>query len=328
MFHAATLRLLGLTVVLSGLNDGAGGANLPIEIQPSPNGQVVTAGGSPFAEYHVESGGKPVVWPLVGPNGFAMTRQWPMAELGPQETDNNRHHRGLWFGHGSVNGIDFWRYPGASAESAARSGRGRVVHREFVSVLGGDTDGTIVTRNDWIGPNGEAVCHDERTLRFGATPTLRWVDFLIELHPGDEPLRLGDSKEGMFAVRVAGQLRVDAELGGEIVNSNGQRNGDAWGERAEWVDYFGRIDDQAVGLAILSHPSNFRARPRWHVRGYGLFAANPVGEEDFAPINGYQQGPLTVNLGDHLRLRYRVVLHLGNERHAGLDALHREYGSQ
>ena len=58
-------------------------------------------------------------------------------------------------------------------------------------------------------------------------------------------------------------------------------NDAAWGMPAKWVDYTGPVDGETVGIAILSHPKSFRPNTRWHVRGYGLFAANPFGHKDF-----------------------------------------------
>ena len=84
-----------------------------------------------------------------------------------------------------------------------------------------------------------------------------------------------------MGVRVAGTMKVDAKLGGRIVNSEGQTDGDAWAKRAAWVDYHGPVDGLTVGVAILNHPSSFRFPTYWHVRTYGLFAANPFGWQDF-----------------------------------------------
>ena len=47
-----------------------------------------------------------------------------------------------------------------------------------------------------------------------------------------------------------------------------------------------------------------------------------------ASATGYRQGPVSVNVGDELRLRYRVVLHLGDERDAHIADLFREYTAE
>ena len=107
-------------------------------------------------------------------------------------------------------------------------------------------------------------------------------------------------------------MRVDSRKGGRIVNSRGQVNGDAWGKPAEWVDYHGPVDGETIGIAILNHPSSFRFPTYWHVRTYGLFAANPFGLREFT--NGAKQGQYRVASGENLTLRYRVLLHRGDDK--------------
>jgi hypothetical protein len=94
---------------------------------------------------------------------------------------------------------------------------------------------------------------------------------------------------------------------------------------AEWVDYHGPIDNETDGIAIFSHPSNFRPTPRWHVREYGLFGANPFGEEAFPKIEGFEQGPFTIPAGDSLSLRYRVLFHRGDSQQARIAEAYEAY---
>ncbi len=74
---------------------------------------------------------------------------------------------------------------------------------------------------------------------------------------------------------------MDDKAGGKIVNSDGLVDDEAWGKQAAWVDYSGPVDGQTVGIAILNHPQSLRYPTYWHVRTYGLFAANPFGVHDF-----------------------------------------------
>jgi hypothetical protein len=64
-----------------------------------------------------------------------------------------------------------------------------------------------------------------------------------------------------------------------------------------------------VGLAIFDHPAN-RPRAHWHVRDYGLFSANPFGQEVFKANDG--AFPVTLEPGQDLILRYVVLIHLGD----------------
>lgn len=277
-----------------------------VTVDQTPQGVTVKLDGAPFAEYLVKHGSKPIVWPIIGPSGKRLTRNWPMDTTVEGEKDRDHpHQRSLWFTHGDVNGIDFWS-----------EGKGRIEHREFVKVSGGP-EATIVTKNDWLSPDGsKRICSDERTLKFGGDAKRRWIDFDIKITATDGPVVFGDTKEGSFGVRVASSMRVDSKQGGKIVNSDGLTNAAAWGKPAAWVDYHGPVDGEVSGIAILNHPSSFRFPTHWHVRTYGLFAANPFGLKDFTA--GKSQGEYTLPAGETLHLRYRVLLHSGDEQAGGV----------
>jgi hypothetical protein len=138
-------------------------------------------------------------------------------------------------------------------------------------------------------------------------------------------VHFGDTKEGMFAIRVPEPMRGD-KPGGQILNSAGDKQGDTWGKSAKWVDYSGPVVAGAgdsnqtgiYGIAILTHPSSFRADGLWHVRTYGLFAHNPFGVKDFVgqrtKTESIKQDPkhtggYTLPAGQSLHFLYRVVLH-------------------
>jgi hypothetical protein len=227
-----------------------------------------------------------------------MTRAYPMAEQ-PGERKDHQHHRSLWFTHGDVNGLSYWH-------------RETTKHRAFLRIESGPS-AVIATRNDWLDPDGKKVCEDERTLTFGTDGDARWIDFDIIVKATEGPVKFGDTKEGTFGVRVAATMKVDADPGGRIVNSEGLTDKDAWGKAAAWVDYHGPVDGETVGIAILNHPSSFRFPTHWHVRTYGLFAANPFGLHDF------QSSPLVdgahkLAQGETMTLRYRVLFHRGDEK--------------
>ncbi len=189
---------------------------------------------------------------------------------------------------------------------------GTIEHLEFLTIAGGKP-AVIATRNAWRAADGTKVCEDVRTLRFDADGDARWIDFDITIKATDGPVNFGDTKEGTFAVRVAESISVDAHQGGQIINSRGQADAAAWGQAAPWVDYHGPVGGQTVGIAILNHPSSFRFPTYWHVRTYGLFAANPFGLHDF-PGSHAGPGAYTLSPGEAVTLRYRVFLHRGDEK--------------
>ena len=93
----------------------------------------------------------------------------------------------------------------------------------------------------------------------------------------------------------------------------GEREANVWGKRSEWVDYSGEIDGEKVGVVMMDHPGNPRHPTYWHSRGYGLHSINPFGVSDFLN-DKTQNGSLTIEPGQHVRFRYRVIVHPGRGR--------------
>jgi hypothetical protein len=282
----------------------------------SAHGVSVQIDGQPFTDYLIDSCTKPILWPIIGPTGKPVTRPWPI-EGKPQQTKDHPHHRSLWFTHGMVNGVDFWTDKPAEK-------RGRIVHRDFTRIASGPV-AEIVARDDWLSPQDKKVCEDEQRLAFGTQGDSRWIDYDITLRASEGPVTFGDTKEGSFGLRVADSIRVDAKKGGQIVNSRGKVGEDAcWGKPAEWVDYHGPLDGETVGIAILNHPNSFRYPARWHVRNYGLFAANPFAEHEFAKDTSHPVS-YTLPQSKEITLRYRILLHKGDEKQGNVAEAFAEY---
>ena len=307
----------GATTYLAAVVEGvpARGKVVASLVAPGPDGGVelvakgedieVAIDGKPLTTYHAHDGPKPYYFPLFGPTGAQTTRAFPMKDV-PGEKRDHPHQRSMWFTHGNVNGVDFW---------SEQKGHGSIVETTRTITPGPAAIGQIRTTDDWLGPDGKRICADERTVRFYATSTTRIIDFDFTIKATDGPVTFGDTKEGMFGVRVATSMDVDSKKGGKITNSNGLTDGAAWGKPAAWVDYTGPVDGKTVGVAILNHPSSFRHPTTWHVRSYGLFAANPFGWHDFGAKTA---GDSTIPAGDSIRFGYRVILHEGDTASARL----------
>ena len=98
---------------------------------------------------------------------------------------------------------------------------------------------------------------------------------------------------------------------GVYLTSEGARGETAWGTRGRWCSLTGHTDNHTVTIAIFDHPQNPGYPTYWHARGYGLFAANPLGRSIFDP----KQPPFNYALekGQTATFRYRVVLYSQNE---------------
>jgi hypothetical protein len=153
------------------------------------------------------------------------------------------------------------------------------------------------------------------------------IDFTITLKAIDQDITVTDTKEGMFAVRVA-QWMIEKQTG-RYLNANGDTmEAGVWGKRANWVRLQGEKDGKKYGIAILSHPKGVNSPTWWHARGYGLFSVNALGQLDFekerkapspTPFN------LTIKSGQKALFRYRVVLYDGDMDKAKIDDLYREF---
>jgi hypothetical protein len=64
----------------------------------------------------------------------------------------------------------------------------------------------------------------------------------------------------------------------------------------------GRVGDEDVVLLMVDHPKNPGYPTYWHARGYGLFAANPLGQAAFS--NGQQTLNFTLASGATATFRY------------------------
>lgn len=291
-------------------------------VQPAEDGSGwnVYEGDQLVAGYLFDSNGKPIVYPLVTRDGHELTRDFPMREGGPNERKDHDHHRSLWLTHGEVNGIDFW------LDDADRN-CGTIRHRRGSAAIDKASGAAVIdTENDWLAPDGERVLSDRRRFTFRTVDGRRVVDCEFELIASEGDVNFGDTKEGTFGIRVAGTMKADADPGGTITNADGQQGKDAWGQESPWVDYSGPVDGETVGITVHYHPTSFSFPCRWHVRTYGLFAANPFGVHHF--VGGDRTDGHTLPSGDSLRMNFRVVLHDGEFEREQAESDFAKYAEQ
>jgi hypothetical protein len=266
----------------------------------------------PLAAYWVGTGNKPFLYPLIGPTGASYTRAFPMLDI-PGEDRDHPHQRSCWFTHGNVNGIDFW-------SEGKQAGRIRETSRTIVAE--GPVLGRLQTQDWWLGPGERRVCTDIRTVTFYRTTGVRTIDFDFTIEASGGPVEFRDTKEGMFGLRVASTMDGSRKTGGRITNAEGVTDEAAWGQSSSWVDYVGPVDGKTVGIAVLNHPDSFRYPTAWHVRPYGLFAANPFGWHDFGKP---EKGDYTIPAGGKIEFHYRVILHEGTTAAAAPERLFEGY---
>ncbi len=257
---------------------------------------------------------KPHFWPIIGPGDVAVTRQFPHVPDSADEAHDHPHHQGLHFTHGelafpSEPMVDFW--------AVDAKVQGRIVHRGFTGTPGSSgTSVDIAAHNQWLAPDGRVMIEDHTSWRIadlGAEATLFTVQ--IDLRPAGQAISFGDTKEGSFSIRVPTWMDEQRDATGprsganrgRITNSEGgMGEGQCWGRHADWVDYSGELTGRRVGVSLFDHPENMLSA-YWHVRGYGLFAANPFGSRAFGEANPPHE--LRLEPGQSLRLAYGVFIH-------------------
>jgi hypothetical protein len=321
------LSLAMVFVIAASASLSAADNNMSVELNGS-GGLTVKVDGQPLAAYIVDQGNKPYLWPVTGPTGKPMTRAYPMQSVAGEQHDHP-HHRSIWFGHEVVNGFDTW-HEAATFEKPLNAARlaklGATVHRQYLKVAAGGSKAVIITSDDYLDPDKKKVMDDVRRMTFWVDGETRVIDFDIEFTAGSEPVTFGDAKDAGFSVRVPSSMAVDTKAGGRIVNSEGTTNESAWGQRAKWCDYHGPVEGETVGIAILNHPSSFRHPTPWHVRTYGLFTANPFGMQSLD--KSLPDGKHTLQPGEKLTLRHRIVFHAGDEKVGHIAEAYERYAAE
>ena len=289
----------------------------------------VIIGGKPFTTYYFDPKiAKPYFMPLRSSQGTVITRGFPIGNTVPPEHQHDRslepHQRPMYFGHGNVDGIDYWGeaiFPKWSDDSVF----GRTVMVKIEQMKGGPDSGTLRALFQLVGPRGRVIADETQTFVFRGGPQTRMIDceFVITANHGSD-VTMGDTKEGSFALRLTKALNVPP---GHMVNSNGEvGEKEVWGKRANWVDYYGKVGDEEVGVAIFDSPKSFRHPTYWHARGYGLFAANPFGIREFTD-NPNNDGSWTIQQGKSLTFRYRVLIHHGDYKQARVAEAYQQYAA-
>lgn len=283
-------------------------SNAQFTVEKSDKGVKVLHEGKLVTEYLIAAP-SPILWPIMSSDGVKLTRDYPMIESTEGEKHDHPHHRSQWFTHGEVNGNDFW----------ARGGS-KIVHQSYGKIEGGAT-AVIESTNAWLDPKEVRLLTEKRRMTFGADANGRWVDFEAVLTADADEVNFGDTKEGTFAVRVAETMKVDAKLGGKIVNSEGLEDAKAWGKRAKWVNYTGPVNGKTYGIAMFCHPETVNYPNRWHVRTYGLFAANPFGGTKPFDEGGELTKGLSIKRNEQLKFKYRIMWHNGITETKVLDSV-------
>jgi len=327
--------LLVLAILL--LHALAAAADDTVKFQKQADSVEVLVGGKAFTTYYFGANSpKPYMAPLRSAQGTVVTRGFPMRTDISGERHDHPHHRGLFFAHGDINGIDFWgegqptkasqTVNGVYYPTAGELPRGRTVFQKLDEVKAHGKKGAVKAEFELVGPDGKAIGAETQEYTFSGDASLRTIDCVFTLTADQGvPIKMGDTKEGTFAIRVVNGL-TEPKL--KMVNSEGKVGVDEiWGKRANWVDYSGEVDGESLGIAIFDNSANLKHPTYWHARDYGLFAVNPFGEHEFYH-DPKRDGSVTIAKGESLTFRYRVLIHHGDATEAQIAAAYNTYAAK
>lgn len=290
---------------------GEEGAEQPgavaVEMQPGQQAEF-SINGEPFTSYVVREGiARPYCYPVRGPGGLEVTNLAP---------EDHVHHKSMYVAQGAVNGQDNW---------SEGEGHARTVNTSLDVVAQGPVLGAIEAFNDWVSAKGHKLMQEiTRITVYNCGRDIRVMDWRIIWRAAYGGVHIGDTKEaGTLSVRVAESM--EERRGGRIVNAYGATTeAECWGKRAPWVDYYGPVADEVLGIAIFDHPSNLRHPTYWHVRSYGLFTANQWGIHDFTG-DWAQRGDYVIPHGWQIVFQFRVYIHRGDTQTAEVAAKYIDY---
>jgi hypothetical protein len=347
----AALGLLVLGSLLPGalraMDTKAGAGGVQVVPHEADRRVDIVVDGQPFTSYiWPDALTKPVLYPLRTDRGTPITRGFPL-DPRPGERTDHPHHVGFWLNYGDVNGVDFWNNSTVlPPEQQAKMGRGR--HVKVVTAESGPREGRLRVAIEWVMPDGAVVLEEDTTFVFRGAAGQRIIDRTTRLTARNLPVRFADNKEGFLGLRVARGLEHPSTEPGTFTDASGRatavavldntgvtghyrssegKEGDAvWGSRGRWVALTGRLTDEDVTVAIFDHPDNPGAPTYWHARGYGLFAANPLGQAVFS--NGQQRLDFTIAPRASALFRWRIAILSRSYAAAEMEALSKELAAE
>jgi hypothetical protein len=264
----------------------------------------VVIGDKFFTSYHFGDNEKyPFFFPVNAPvSGAGVTSMrngiWP-------------HHSSLYLGCDRVNGGNYWqeglergRIISAGARLVEAQGEKIIIEDECI----------------WKRPDAPAPIIDRRKIIISApAPTVWQLDFNIEMEMLMDVV-IEKTNHSLFSVRIDPDLSVDQ--GGKMINADGKETEKGtFGQPSPWMDCWNTRKTGIEGIALLQHPDNPWFPSPWFTRDYGFISPTPM----YWPANG---NDTRMKKGEKLALRYRVLIHAGDTKQAGIAAAFEQYRTE
>jgi len=278
---------------------------------------------------YYDSSRKPILFPVNTVDGITVTRSYPFKNI-PGERTDHPHHTGIWFNYESVNGLDFWNNSTAIAVEK-RNQYGTILHQKIVSKKTNEKNAILAVAATWIKPGGKVLLNEATRFYFSVKENNFIIDRITTLTATDTIVTFKDVKDGMIAIRVARELELPSkekssfvddkgnitnvppsgtDVTGMYYGSTGLKGDSVWSSKGNWAMLAGKKDGKNITIGMFDHPFNVGYPTYWHARGYGLFAANPLGRKVFS--NGKEELNFSLAPKQSVTFRYRIIIHSGN----------------
>jgi hypothetical protein len=287
--------------------------------------------GTLFTSYqYPENIEKTFLYPVISSDGSVITRGYPITPRKGERIDHP-HHIGIWFNHGNVNGLDFWNNSSAIPEDK-KDLYGHIVQKKINTVEGGKR-GRLEVILDWNDNKGNTLLTEKAIYIFTGNKNSRTIDHISTLTAVNGSVTIGDSKEGLFAIRVDRAFEMPSNesliftddkgnpttvkatdntgVTGMYTASNGLKGDSVWGTRNNWVILSGTKNKVPISMAIFDNPKNPGYPAYAHARGYGLFSLNNFGQNSYDPK--LEKKIYKIEKGQSVSLYHRFYVQSGSE---------------
>ena len=249
------------------------------------------------------------IHPVYTPKGSIVTDDYP---------SDHYHHHGIWFAWTKTEfegkHPDFWN---------VGDGTGRVDFEEVGKTWSGPIYAGFTSFQKYVALTGDAPKTalnedwDVRVYNLGSEQEPYFVFDIVATQEcaSASPLILEEYRYGGMGVRGNREWKDKSKVG--FLTSEGKTRADGNATRGRWCHIGGSVDGQMVGIAVLDHPSNFRAPEPLRIHPDDPYF-------NYAPS---QMGRFQIEPGKKFVLRYRYVVTDGPPDAKLLDRLWNDYAN-
>ena len=249
------------------------------------------------------------IHPVYTPKGKIVTDDYP---------SDHYHHHGIWFAWTKAEfegkHPDFWNVGDLTGrvdfEKVGETWSGPVYagfnsFQKYVALTGATPKTAL--NEEW----------DVRVYNLGSKQEPYFVFDIVATQEcaSESPLILDEYRYGGMGVRGNREWKDKSKV--KFLTSEGKTRDDGNATRGRWCHIGGTVDGQPVGLAVLDHPSNFRAPVPLRIHPDDPYF-------NYAPS---QMGRFQIDPGKKFVLRYRYVVSDGPPDPKLLDRLWNDYAN-